>query len=48
MRSMVTDYIDRTKGERNESWTEQMSDFAAKPQRPFLKEVLQEQGFLLK
>ena len=41
-------YVDRTGGERNETWTEQMSDFVAKPQRPFLKEVIQGQGFALK
>lgn len=41
-------YIDRTGGERNETWTEQMSDFVAKPQRPFLKEVIEGQGFALK
>ena len=41
-------YIERTGGERNETWTEQMTDFVYKPQRPFLKEFLAEQGFLLK
>lgn len=41
-------YIARTGGERSETWTEQMSDFVRKPQRPFLKEFLEEQGFLLK
>ena len=41
-------YIERTGGQRNETWTQQMSDFVAKPQRPGLKAVLQEQGFALK
>ena len=41
-------YIDRTGGERNETWSMQMSDFVEKPQRPFLKEVLENQGFRLK
>lgn len=41
-------YIERTGGERNETWTQQMSDFVQKPQRPFLKEVITGQGFKLK
>ncbi len=38
-------YINRTGGERNETWTQQMSDFVEKPQRPALRRVLKEQGF---
>lgn len=41
-------YVERTGGERDETWTQQMSDFVQKPQRPQLKEVLQSQGFMLK
>lgn len=41
-------YIERTNGERNETWTQQMTDFIQKPQRPFLKAVLEKQGFTLK
>lgn len=41
-------YIDRTDGKRDETWSMQMADFVEKPQRPFLKEVLDEQGFKLK
>lgn len=41
-------YIERTNGVRSETWTEQMTDFVAESQRPFLKEFLKEQGFLLK
>ncbi|MFR1723401.1 oxygen-insensitive NADPH nitroreductase [Emergencia timonensis] len=41
-------YIDRTDGKRDETWSMQMADFVEKPQRPFLKEVLGKQGFLLK
>lgn len=41
-------YIERTGGERDETWTMQMSDFVQKPQRPFLREVLEKQGFTLK
>ncbi len=41
-------YIDRTGGKRDETWSMQMSDFVEKPQRPFLKDVLEKQGFKLK
>ena len=41
-------YIERTGGNRDETWSMQMSDFVEKPQRPFLKDVLEKQGFKLK
>ena len=40
-------YRKRTAGQRNESWSEQMAGFAAKPQRPDLKAALAAQGFSL-
>ena len=41
-------YIERTGGKRNETWTEQMAEFVAEPQRPEMKKAIQEQGFALK
>lgn len=41
-------YVDRTGGKRDETWSMQMSNFVEKPQRPSLKEAIQEQGFKLK
>ena len=41
-------YVTRTGGERNETWTQQMSDFVEKPQRPGLRRQLENQGFKIK
>lgn len=38
-------YIRRTDGKRTETWTEQMTDFVNEPQRPFMREFLEKQGF---
>lgn len=40
-------YIDRTGGERDETWTMQMSDFVNLPWNPDLKEIVKKQGFEL-
>lgn len=40
-------YIERTGGQRNETWTQQMTDFIKKAQRPQLKKELKTQGFFI-
>lgn len=41
-------YISRTKGTRNDTWTEQMSVHTSKPLRPHMKEFLNSKEFLMK
>lgn len=38
-------YKDRTNGKREDTWTQQISNSFMKPQRPYMKEFLKEQGF---
>jgi nitroreductase len=41
-------YLERTKGDRNDTWTEQMARHTSMPLRPHMKEFLQSKGFLKK
>ncbi|MBZ9624865.1 oxygen-insensitive NADPH nitroreductase [Clostridium sp. FP2] len=41
-------YKKRTNGKRSDTWTNQVSDLMDKPQRPHMKDFLNEQGFEMK
>lgn len=46
---IVSDYyVERTKGRRNDTWTNQMKDTLKVAKRTYMKEYLKEQGFPLK
>ncbi|MFT5871392.1 MAG: nitroreductase [Clostridium sp.] len=45
----VRDYYERrTKGKRLDTWTQQVSELMSKPQRPHMKDFLDNQGFKMK
>lgn len=41
-------YRKRTNGERSDKWTSQISNLMSKPQREYIKSVLEKQGFYMK
>ncbi len=41
-------YIKRTKGKRDDTWTQQMTDKMSQELRPHMKEFLRDQGFEMK
>lgn len=41
-------YLSRSSNQKNAAWTESMADFLGKPNRAYMKEFLEKQGFKLK